>query len=145
MEKELEQMLEVYYDFWFGVNELYDCWAKKHGLTANALFVLHAIRNFHTNCTQQIICKKLLLPKQTVNSIIDMFEKKGYLSKVTFKGDKRSKLIELTSEGLIYADKVLTKMHILEKQAMQNMSAGQRKSLQENMERFLLELQKTLI
>ena len=72
-----EQILQSY-ENWFALNALYDKWAKAHGLTSNGLMTLYAIRIFPC-CTQRTICEALALPKQTVNTILDGMQKKGYI------------------------------------------------------------------
>ena len=32
--------MQPYYDIWFGLQHLYEQWAKRYGLTAHAMFVL---------------------------------------------------------------------------------------------------------
>ena len=92
-----EQILQSY-ENWFALNALYDKWAKAHGLTSNGLMTLYAIRIFPC-CTQRTICEALALPKQTVNTILDGMQKKGYIRLDVLPTDRRSKRICLTPQG----------------------------------------------
>ena len=69
MHQELQRIRQGYYDLWFGTNAVYERWAKKHGLNNNLLLTLYLLKEFPDDCTQHLICEKLMLPKQTVNSI----------------------------------------------------------------------------
>ena len=70
MHKELQRIRHGYYDLWFGTNAVYERWAKSHGLNNNLLLTLYLLKEFPNDCTQHLICEKLMLPKQTVNSIL---------------------------------------------------------------------------
>ena len=73
----LERQLKEYYGFWNQTNALYTRWAKDHGMTCDALFVLYAIYSGGGNCRQKEICREWSMPKQTVSSILKNFEEKG--------------------------------------------------------------------
>ena len=68
MHKELQRIRHGYYDLWFGTNAVYERWAKSHGLNNNLLLTLYLLKEFPNDCTQHLICEKLMLPKQTVNN-----------------------------------------------------------------------------
>lgn len=65
MHKELQRIRHGYYDLWFGTNAVYERWAKSHGLNNNLLLTLYLLKEFPNDCTQHLICEKLMLPKQT--------------------------------------------------------------------------------
>ncbi len=130
-----------YYKFWFNMEMLYEEWAKKQGLTSKSLFVLYTIHDNPQICTQHLISETLLLPKQTVNSILAGFESAGYVTKAPSAFDRRSKIIQFTSQGAQYADKILSKLHEFEENALYNMSAEERSNMLDNCEKFLSLLQ----
>ena len=74
MHKELQRIRHGYYDLWFGTNAVYERWAKSHGLNNDLLLTLYLLKEFPNDCTQHLICEKLMLPKQTVNSILSGLE-----------------------------------------------------------------------
>lgn len=140
MHDELKPVLDSYYDYWFGVSAFYETWAKKRGLTANSLFTLYVIHANSSSCTQRLICEKLQLPKQTVNAILDIFEKKGYVLKEVLEEDRRNKRLLLTSSGQVYTDGLLAELHSLEERALLNMQASDRAALIKSSHSFLNEL-----
>lgn len=123
---EIRIQIKEYYAAYFAVNAAYESWAKEHGLTANALFVLYVIQEFAEQCTQKLICEKLLLPKQTVSTILETFEKKGYVTKETAASDKRNKYILFTEAGRKYADEILASLLHFEEKAFRGMERKER-------------------
>lgn len=138
----MKSEIQQYYDFWFGMNAIYEKWAKNKGLTANALFILYVVHEYPGQCTQSLLCKKLLLSKQTVNSILERFTKDGFIQKVLVPCDKRHKTIHFTEKGRQYAEKILTELYLFEKQALSNMSMAQRTAMIETSHVFLAQLQR---
>ena len=131
MHQELQRIRQGYYDLWFGTNAVYECWAKKHGLNNNLLLTLYLLKEFPDDCTQHLICEKLMLPKQTVNSILAGLEARGFVEKKVSPKDKRVKLLTCTEQGAAYADELLQKMDDFEERALRNMTDAQRNALLE--------------
>lgn len=129
MHQELQQIRRGYYDLWFGTNAVYERWAKTHGLNNNLLLTLYLLKEYPQDCTQHLICEKLMLPKQTVNSILTGLTEKGLVRKIISPTDKRAKLLTFTEQGAAYADKLLQQMDNFEERALKRMTAKQRKEL----------------
>lgn len=81
MHNDLQRVRHGYYDLWFGTNAVYERWAKAHGLNNNMLLTLYLLKEYPDDCTQHLICEKLMLPKQTVNSILAGLEAKRLVKK----------------------------------------------------------------
>ncbi|SHO42999.1 MarR family winged helix-turn-helix transcriptional regulator [Anaerocolumna xylanovorans] len=126
---DIRQEIKNYYDVYWGVNFIYENWAKRYGLTINSLFTLYIIHEYPDQCTLRFLCESLLFPKQTVNTILDSFERKGYLTRETAKDDKRSKIITLTTAGQQYADLLLSDLLAFEQEAFRHMSLSEREGL----------------
>jgi len=129
-------VLDRFYHLWFAINDVYAVWAKQHNITVNALFALHIIKSTK-DCTQQDVCKMLMLPKQTVNSLLKTLESAGYIEKQRTISDKRSKMITLTSDGNNYAEEILTKFHNDEYNALKIMTDKQISGLLDGMDIFI--------
>ena len=128
--------MQPYYDIWFGLQHLYEQWAKRYGLTAHAMFVLYCIAKGEGRCTQKQICEQLLLPKQTVHTILNGFEEKGWLVRQVMEMDKRNKHLLLTAKGAEYADGVLGELAKREDAAMGRMHPQQRRTMLESNSQF---------
>ena len=108
--------------------DLYRVWAKRNGISYNALLVLYTLDDYGV-CTQKQICGWWDLPKQTVHGILLDFEKRGYLSASANDSNKRERLITFTAAGRCFADSILVKLHRMEERAMQNLGVQRRQQL----------------
>lgn len=134
MAKSVKEDIKKYYDLWFNFNNIYERWAKAHGLTVNTLFVFYTINENEGICTQQFISEKLLLPKQTINSILQTIQKNGYIQMTADENDKRNKLISLTHYGKQYIEKLLGELYRFEEDAFTSMDDQQRTDMLEGTE-----------
>lgn len=121
MKHSTKEQINAYYDTWIFSNSIYDRWAKKHHISSNSLFTLWVIYNTPGNCSQQLICEKLQLPKQTVNAILNSLEHAGYIERISCATDKRSKNIVFTKTGLKYAGSILKDLYEFEESAFLKM------------------------
>lgn len=55
----------------------------------------------------EMISEEWNIPKQTVNTILKDFQKKGYINMVSDDSDKRNKLICLTESGMEYTKDII--------------------------------------
>lgn len=131
MKDNIKSQLKDYYNFWFGMNNLYELWSKKHNLSYYSLFVLYIIKENQEKCTQKMICDQLLLPKQTVNTILNSFEKNGHVIRTVDERNKRTKLISFTKEGEVYSENILNELEQFEVKAMLKMTSEQRTQMAE--------------
>lgn len=144
MRQNLQNIRHGYYELWFGTNAVYERWAKEQGLNNNLLLTLYLLNEYPSNCTQRLICEKLMLPKQTVNSILIGLETKGFVKKTVSPNDKRMKFLVFTASGKKYADTLLQKMNDFEERALLRMNSAQWKALLEGGFAFMDALRKTL-
>lgn len=86
----LEQ-INKYYSVWQEFNYVYEDWAKVHGVSVNSLLVLSAIYEGTEDCTQKKISQRWRIPKQTINTILKDFERKGFVQLLPMKKDERKK------------------------------------------------------
>jgi len=111
--EDIKRYVDITYDYFYASNRFYHLWAKKHGITYLALFALDIVY-FKGECAQNAITEKLSAPKQTICSILENFEKKGYIKKKINPSDKRNRLISLTKKGTAFAEPILKELGILE-------------------------------
>lgn len=119
------QQMQTYYHYWSEMNRAYENWAKLHGISYNAMNVLYSLWENPTSCTQGTICRQWMLPKQTVNTILKDFEKKGYIRFVNALPDGRKKQIHLTKTGTFYAENIIPKLQQLEVRVISDMGKEQ--------------------
>ena len=121
--QEFHLLLQESYRSWNDINQLYCRWAKRHGMTHHALFTLYAIYNDPGHCCSSSISEEWSIPKQTVSSILKVFDQKGYLLQLPSPDDRRNKHLALTSQGRRYADQVLLPLRQLELATLKQMGA----------------------
>lgn len=109
-------------------------------MTVNTLFVFYTIHENEGICTQQSISEKLLLPKQTINSILQTIQKNGYIQMTSDESDKRDKLISLTHYGKQYTEKLLGELYSFEEDAFISMDDQQRTDMLEGTETLIKSL-----
>lgn len=144
MTNEIWESIRNYYDVYFGFNAIYEKLAKMHGITTSSLFVLYMIKEYPDQCTQRLICEKLCFPKQTVNTILDLLEKKKYILRKVSSYDKRSKNIFFTEAGRIFAESILSDMLYLEESAFSNLPPEERRAMLHGERAFLEQLTNAL-
>jgi len=90
---ELRQLFDIMNE----TDKMYNVLAKKVDLSFNQLIILYYLRT-HNNVTQKNIASDMLVPKQTINSILNNWIKDGYIN---FKNEssKKNKIILLSEEG----------------------------------------------
>lgn len=126
------ELWDIYYQSWFKINDIYHTWSMKQGIHETTLFVLYVINETSHNCTQNEICNKLYLPKQTVSLILSGLEKKGYIYRELHPEDRRNKIVKLTESGSKFSNDILSKLKIAEMEALNNMTIKQRQALSES-------------
>lgn len=128
-EKEFDKLIDIYYQSWFKINELYHVWSREHDIQDTTLFVLYVINESSNYCTQNQICEKLFLPKQTISLILSGLEENGYILRELNPKDRRNKIVRFTENGERYANDLLEKLKSSEIEAFSNMSREQRQDM----------------
>ena len=129
-DKIIEQ-INIYYEFWFRVNDVYRVWAQNHNTNETTVFVLYVINTSTPYCTQNEIGNKLFLPKQTVSLVLSGLEKKGYILRESNPKDRRNKIVKLTEQGAQYANCILEELRSMEIEAFASIPQEQRRAISE--------------
>lgn len=77
------------------------------------------------------------LPKQTVNTAVTTFYKKGWIRMEELPENRRNKTIHFTDEGRREAQRILHKVRDSERQAMKDLSKAEREQLLSLTERYV--------
>lgn len=92
-------------------------WAKRHGLSYNALAVLYTAYN-NDGCTQKSICQEWGLLKQTANNTCKILKQSGIITQTQSVKDKREMNIHLTENGLKFAEPIIQGLLAIESQVI---------------------------
>ena len=103
----------------FKTEQLYSEWAKLNGMSYYAFMVLYVLGK-NQPCTQKFISEELLLPKQTVNTVIKDLIKKGF-AELSAGRNQKEKLVLLTADGIFHAEEVMAETYRLEEKILRRM------------------------
>lgn len=107
IDNEINKLLNDYCKLRDRQYAVYNRCAKKNGLTLNELFVLDILWFAEDGETQKAMSERLSTNKQTISSIINKFEKLGYVNFIEVKEDRRNKKVCLTKKGRDYSKDII--------------------------------------
>ena len=119
--EELKKYVDIGNNFCYVSGRFYYKFAKQYGMSDIALYTLQLIYN-SKECIQNDLADKLALPKQTICSILDNFEKKGYIKREINPKDKRNRFVSLTKKGLEFAKPIIEDLENLDKSILKYLS-----------------------
>lgn len=135
-ELKMEEYHERMWQIHLSISEFFSEYATSFGLTFAAFKVLGIIYK-KEKCTQKDITQLTHLPKQTVNAIINNFNKQGIIEEpFESKTDKRNKVITFTQQGKSYAENILLKVKESVFRALDNLGEEKRNEMIATMELF---------
>lgn len=136
MARTMEQVLEQYYESWLGLDAVYEKWAARRGITFNMLNILTLLVEQPEPMSQNELCRRLHLSKQTVASVIDSLEKRGMAVRRVSEEDRRSRMVCLTGQGEAFAREISVALHRFELHALSMLSAEEQAALVDTTNRF---------
>lgn len=122
------------------LNSLYHIAARKSGISDSEISIWSVLLNAEEEFSQQDLCDLLYLPKQTVNSLISNFIKKGYVNLEHVTGSRNRKMIRLTEEGYLYGKSRVMWIFEAEQNAMEEASLQEMQVCISMLERYILYL-----
>lgn len=129
-QERIEDQVRQFCDAWQDLNMIYEDYARSVNVPYTSLYILSLITTTK-DCTQKIICEKTFLPRQTVNTIVTGFYKKKWITLEELPEDRRIKTIHLTEAGREFADQIIPQIRTAEREAMENLTPEQRRTLLE--------------
>lgn len=137
MQTENEARLELrrWYALWHEAEAMYAGWAHEHGVSLNALMLLCALMD-EPESSQSSLARELSMPKQTVNTILKDFARRGYAELRPEQEDRRNKRVELSAAGREYALSLTEALHRRELDIMERMGFDRIKALNDAQELF---------
>lgn len=105
------------WEIWGQANALYSLWSASKDVNYYLLFVLYTLDD-QKSITQKKICTCTGLTKQTVNNVIRLLKKDGYVMLSPGINDRREKQVSLTEKGIVYSQELLTPLKELEQRVL---------------------------
>ena len=143
MKADIDRQISQYCALLREWNAAYEKQARAAGLNYTSLQVLSAIYSLE-DCTQKCIAERCFLPRQTVNSIVTQFFRRGWIEMKERAEDRRTKEIRLTPEGETFASRTLQGIRESERQAMGELSEEQRRQLLETTRLYISRCRQTV-
>lgn len=107
-----------------------------------SMWILYYLIISDKDITQQDLIKKILFPKQTINSAVNSLMKKELLNLEVIPNTKNKKKLVLTDRGLKLAQNTVLKLREAECRAIENMGKEKMLKFMELYGEFYNELQK---
>ena len=122
---ELQEQIRQYCSYLHEWKASFEDYARSVGLSYTSLSILSALYGMES-CTQKMLCESCFLPKQTVNTTITAFYKKGWVRLEELPEDRRNKTIHFTPEGQAAADEIMQRVLESELKSMGALSESER-------------------
>lgn len=142
-EKTIKQDIRSFAQDLHLMNTIYEQYATSVNLPYTSLQILNLLTEIK-DCTQKTICESTFLPKQTVNTIIMSFYKKGLIKLIEKPEDRRAKLIVLTEAGEAFVNQIIPKIRKAEYEAMKTLTDEERKSFLKGMHLYCAMFEKIM-
>lgn len=120
MKKELQQKIKDLGAAFNKIDGLYSLLAKKYNINGMAMNILCDFYTYE-RLTQKQISERYMLPKQSVNNVIQSLKQDGYITLTSGLEDKREKYIELTEKGRQYSAELLKPFTSIEESIYEKM------------------------
>lgn len=125
-EELLERQIESWYVQCALVDRLYQEFARTYGVTGTALSAIQTLWSHPEGVTQQELCRRLNLPKQTVSNLVRVLEESGRIRRSRRESDQRCLVVTFTEAGRAFAQELLETLHRAESLAFAALSESDR-------------------
>lgn len=122
MDKDIIQFNRLYRE----LDEIYHKYAKEHGLSDSALWILYSLVESNTRMTQKDMCRLWHRPPQTINSALKRLEAQGMLKLIPAADSQKTKEIVLTDSGRDLVSRIILPVFQAETRALRCMSIEER-------------------
>lgn len=122
MDRDIIQFNRLYRE----LDEIYHKYAKEHGLSDSALWILYSLVESNARMTQKDMCRLWHRPPQTINSALKRLEAQGMLKLIPAADSQKTKEIVLTDSGRDLVSRIILPVFQAETRALRCMSIEER-------------------
>lgn len=140
---DLDTQLTAFFEEFRRIDLIYGAYGRRCGLSFSVYLIFDYICE-NDGTSQREICAYTLLPRQTVNNVINALVSQGLLRLEGSKHDKRVKRIHLTDEGERYRHEVATPVRKAELQAMATLELDERRAMIAYVDKFMHALEQRI-
>ena len=120
MDDKVRAMIDVINHKIKELNSLYHMAANKSDISDGEVDIWSALLNTEEELSQQDLCERLFLSKQTINSLVSGMVKKGFVFLEHSPGSRNRKIIHLTEDGKKYGNEKVRWIFEAEQRAMED-------------------------
>ncbi len=127
------------------LDETYQGFAAKCGLSASAMWIIYSLRAGGDGCnTQAEIAKLYFLKKQSVCSAIRKLEQDGYIVLLSAPNNAKNKILKLTDKGVDYAEEKIDALLKAEKSTFDSLTIRERDQFIKLYEKYIASLKSNI-
>ena len=120
------------------LNSLYRVAARKSDIPDGEVCIWSVLLHSKEEYSQQDLSDILSLPRQTINSLISNFVKKGFATLEHIPGTRNQKVIRLTDAGIQYGESNVKWIFEAEQRAMEESDPQEIEAMISLMEKYIL-------
>ncbi len=121
--------LAEYNQLYKEMDEIYHLYAKKHGVSDTALWLMYSLYLNDAENTQSEICSAWHCAPQTINSALKRMENQGLILLDAVPGNQKNKLIKLSEKGREMIEKAIAPLVEAEQKAFQGLKPKEKAAL----------------
>lgn len=107
MEDSIHSKIVAYNQLTKELEELYQLYAKKSGLSETTLWILYCVHERQEPYTQKELCDIWSYSRQTINSALKNLETQGLIELVPLPENRKNKQLLLTASGKNLVNKII--------------------------------------
>jgi DNA-binding MarR family transcriptional regulator len=141
---ELAHCLENLENDYRRLDRLYNDFAKLHGETYLSLATLEVLDACPEGVSQKQIGQEVFASKQTVNSLMRSFEKRGLVEQRASETDGRSRIHVLTEQGRLHAAHTVGALRAIDRKIAEQIGAEDLRRMHELDVQYASEFERTI-
>lgn len=129
MKKDYSDPLATFNQLYKEMDEIYHQYARDHGMSDTAMWLLYSLCLSDTPYTQREICSEWHYPPQTLNSALKTLERQGLIALESVPGNQKNKLVVLTEQGNSVVQQMIVPLVAAERQSFLELQEGEKEAL----------------
>lgn len=129
MKKDYSDPLATFNQLYKEMDEIYHQYARDHGMSDTAMWLLYSLCLSDTPYTQREICSEWHYPPQTLNSALKTLERQGLIALESVPGNQKNKLVVLTEQGNSVVQQMIVPLVAAERQSFMELQEGEKEAL----------------
>ena len=129
MKKDYSDPLATFNQLYKEMDEIYHQYARNHGMSDTAMWLLYSLCLSDTPYTQREICSEWHYPPQTLNSALKTLERQGLIALKSVPGNQKNKLVVLTEQGNSVVQQMIAPLVAAERQSFMELQESEKEAL----------------